>query len=464
VTDPTSAAPDPFEDPSAATGRPTVTAVHLAAPRPEEAPVFGPYCPLTGRLLRPWWSTVLYVGFHVLSLVAIFVGTNHLHTLIHGPGVEGRSTTIFLWAGVATLVYVVGWFHARLGFVTRLVLTLGALWAIGWDWGTDRPVSFADAQLEWTLSLDQERARWDTFLEEAGAPPALVLFALLYAAAGAVVTFQTVRAVVRSWNLPERMWFARFHPVWRRRYAPDESPHPLAGILWVRDDELLTDKLIFLISRRPDAAFRFAPPLSVSRAAAIPLGALRTPVTLWRERGRFWSRAGELPERAAVLRLLFAPGGADPVSHGADGADEPPPLVVTEDPDDLPVRDLFAEDEGSLAKRYEPGFQPGELFGLLLDSRPMRREEDGAPADVPRFTALLREGDRLRVERPHPDLLGEPHLEDGRALLPWRGPDGEARTLEVDARTDSIHFVEQETAGGYHLLFLPFERVEGSGA
>lgn len=464
MTDPTSTAHGTGTGTAPTQGRAPVTSVHLAAPRPEEAPSFGPYCPLTGRLLRPWWSTVLYVCFHALSLVAIFVGTNHLHTQVFGPDVEGRSTTIFLWAGIATLVYVVGWFHARLGFVTRLLLTLGAFWAIALDWATKRPLSFADAQLDWTVSLDQERGRWDMFLEEAGAPPALVLFALLYALAGSVVTYQTVRAVVRSWNLPERMWIARFHPVWRRRYTPDESPHPVAGVLWVRDDELLTDKLIWLVSRRPDAAFRFAPPLSVSRPAAIPLGALRAPVTLWRERGRFWSRAGELPERAAVLRLLFTPQGADPVSHGADGADEPPPLVITEDPDNLPVRDLYAEDEGCVAKRYEPGFEAGELFGLLLDSRPMRRDEDGEPADVPRFTALLREGERLRVERPHPDLLGEPHLEDGRALLPWRGPDGEARTLVVDARTDSIHFVEQDTGDGYHLLFLPFANSKGTGS
>jgi|GEM_PF-4333213 len=433
-------------------------AVHL-----DGAPTLGPYCPITGRRLRPWWSTSLWAAFHALSLVAIFVAAHHAHTWIHGPEQPGRSTPIFVWIAVATALYVAGWFFARLGFATRLALALGAIGAVALEWTADTPLGFADPNLAWTLDLDAERERWDAFLAEAGLPPALALFAFVYAILGLLVAAQTVRSVVRSWNLPKRLWFARYHPVWRRRYTPDESAHPIAGVLWVADDELLTDKLVWLASDRVETAIRFAPPVAAADPPAIPLGSLRAPVVAWRERTGQWHIEGELPADAARLRLLFAPPAL--VQRSAPG-DPPPPLVVPIDPGAQAVRDLFAEDEGSVAKRYEDPDERGRLFGLLIDSRPAR-DEDGSISAVPRFTALVRRDERVVAERPHPDLVGEPHAEDSRVLLPWRGPDGEIVTLELDGRGDSVHFVEtgdgDGTGGGrsggdgYWLAFMGFD-------
>lgn len=422
-------------------------AVHL-----DGAPTLGPYCPITGRLLRPWWSTSLWAAFHALSIVAIFVAANHAHTWAYGAEAPGRSTPIFAWFGVATLVYVTGWFFARLGFAARLVLTAGAIAAVALEWTADAPLGFADPNLAWTLDLDAERERWDAFLAEAGLPPALALFAFGYAILGAIVAFQTLRFVVRSWSLPSRLWFARYHPVWRRRYTPDESAHPIAGLVWVEDDELLTDKLVWLASDRVETAVCFAPAVDAAEPPAIPLGALEHGVVVWRERTGQWHTTGELPSGAAHLRLLFAPPAL--VQHSAPG-DPPPPLVVPIDPAIQAVRDLFEADEGSVAKRYSDPDERGQLFGVLLDSRPAR-EEDGALAAVPRFTALVRDGERLVAERPHPDLVGEPHLESGRALLPWRGADGEPLTLELDAHSDAVHFVETEDGSGYWLAFVGF--------
>lgn len=435
----------------------------------EGAPTLGPYCPITGRRTRPWWSTSLWAAFHALSIAAIFVAVHHAHTWVHGPEHPGRSTTIFVGFGIATAVYVTGWFFARLGFATRLLLTAGAISAVVLEWRSETPLGFADPNLAWTLDLDAERERWDAFLAEAGLPPALALFAFVYALLGLVVAVQTVRFVVRSWGLPKRMWFARYHPVWRRRYTPDESAHPIAGVLWVADDELLTDKLVWLASDRVETAIRFAPPVDAADPPAIPLGALERSVVVWRERTGQWHTTDELPDAVARLRLLFAPPGS---VRASTPDDPPPPLVVPIEPGTQAVRDLFEEDEGSVAKRYEDPNERGRLFGLLIDSRPAR-DEDGSFAAVPRFTALVHRGERVVAERPHPDLVGEPHVEGARVLLPWRGPSGEPTTLELDGRTDSVHYVEAPLldvpdgdaprgdaarhGDGYWLAFVGFE-------
>ncbi|MEZ5979121.1 MAG: hypothetical protein R3F34_12970 [Planctomycetota bacterium] len=430
----------------------------LVDPSVLDAPVLGPYCPITGARRRPWWSTSLYVGFHAISLVAIYVGANHLHTHLYGVDAPGRTGPVLLWTAIAVAVYVTGFFVARLGFAARLLLTIGAVWAIFASIGVDTPLVFADAQLAWTQDLDAERARVDDFLQQAGFPSALTLFAATYALLALCAAVTSLRAVVRSWNLPRRMWFARYHPVWRRRYSPDESAHPVAGILFVRDDEILTDKLVWLVSKRDARAFRFAPPSLASDPPAIPLGGLAAPVTIWNE-GEAWWRVGSIPggpNAPAVLRLVG--GRATEMERDDDGAAPPTPLVVPIDPSSFPVTDVYATDEACIAKHYLPadgdasadGVRPGELLGLLFDSRP-------SAGAVPRCSVLLREGGRVRVEYPHPDLLGAPHAEDTRVLLPWRGTDGEPATVELDGEHDSVHWVDDGELG-YHLLFLTFER------
>jgi hypothetical protein len=410
------------------------------------APAYGPYCPITGERLWPWYTQVLAVVHQCLSLVAIFVGANHVHTAVYGTDVPGRSRAVFLWVAVAVAVHVTGWFVARLGFAVRTLLALGALATVVVAWDQPLPVVFADPELGWTVAFDAARTDVDTFLAEAALPTALVLFALVYAACGCVVTASTVRSVVRSWHLPRRLWFARWHPVWRRRYEPRESAFPLAGVLWVHDDEILADKLVFLTSPARDAAFRLAPPAEAAAPAAIPLGALAAPFTVWRAAGHWWSsRALPVPDGRTpfALRFLFEPANL-PVGVDADAA------AVPVAPHGLPVRDLFARDEAVLAKHYDEGAERDELFGLLFDSRP----ELGA-GGLPRTTVFVRRGARVRVEHGHPDLLGTPHHEDGRVVVPWRTAEAEPLALELDGARDSVHHVAGAT-GSYHLYFLAF--------
>ena len=422
----------------------------------DAAPALGPYCPITGRRLWPWYAHALATLFQALSLVAIFVGANHVHTELYGPDVAGRSKAVFLWTAIALVLHVAGWFLARLGFAMRTLLALGAVAALIVAWSHETPLSFADPNVAWTVALDEVRVRFDTFLAEAALPSALVWFAALYALLAVFVTANTLRSVVRSWHLPRRMWFARFHPVWRRRYEPSESAFPVAGVVWVRDDEWLADKLVFLGSRERDAAFVFAPSASDGNAAAVravPLSRLLAPFGVWRRDGHWWaSRALPTITHGAPFasRFMFEPRDL-PV-----GADESA-LATPHDPSALRVLDVHASDAALFGKRPVDGAERDELFGVLFDSRP----ELGADG-LPQATVFLRHGTRVRAEHASADLLGTPHHDAGRLLVPWRGASDEPHVLELDGARDSVHFVPSADGGGRHLYFLAFAPSAGA--
>jgi hypothetical protein len=419
----------------------------------ENAPALGPYCPITGRRRWPWYTHALATLFQALSLVAIFVGANHVHTELYGAGVAGRSKAVFLWTALALVLHVAGWFFARLGFAMRTLLALGAVAALVVAWGHETPLSFADPNVAWTVALDDVRVRFDTFLAEAALPSALVWFAALYALLAVFVTANTLHSVLRSWHLPRHLWFARFHPVWRRRYEPHESVFPIAGVLAVRDDEWLADKLVLIGSRERDAAFVFAP-TAASGAHALPLSTLLAPFGVWRAEGHWWaSRALPSIETGApfALRFLFEPRDL-PV-----GADESA-LAAPSDPSALPVLDVYASDAALFGKRRTVDGERDELFGVLFDARP-EVGTDGRP----QATVFLRRGGRVRAEHASADLLGSPHHDAGRLLVPWRGAGDEPHVLELDGAKDSVHFVPSAN-GGHHLYFLAFAPRAGAPA
>lgn len=426
----------------------------------EHAPALGPYCPITGRRRWPWYTHALATLFQALSLVAIFVGANHVHTELYGAGVAGRSKAVFTWTALALLLHVAGWFFARLGFAMRTLLALGAVAALVVAWGHETPLSFADPSVAWTVALDDVRVRFDTFLAEAALPSALVWFAALYALLAVFVTANTLHSVARSWHLPRHLWFARFHPVWRRRYEPHESAFPVAGVLAVQSDEWLADKLVLLGSRERDAAFVFAPPATgragaAGAAHALPLSTLLAPFGVWRQEGHWWaSRALPSLERGApfALRFLFEPRDL-PV-----GADEDA-LAAPSDPSALPVFDVHAGDGALFGKRHTDGAERDELFGVLFDARP-EVGGDGRP----QATVFLRRGGRVRAEHASADLLGSPHHDNGRLLVPWRGAGDEPHVLELDGARDSVHFVPNASGGGTHLYFLAFAPRAGASA
>lgn len=426
------------------------------------SPRLGPYCCFTGRYQRPIAQRLLFALFHVLAcIVAVALCAYHLGDHLG----MGQALGVGL---LAALVYLVTLGMPRLHLAAIVGLLVLATWSAFSSWNEDRPIQLiAEASgvpageeatqdpdpERWLRALDDGLEQTDNFVLQATKVAAFPLLCTIFAALAALVLLLTVVSLVRSHRLPKRIWFARFHPVWRRAFAPGDSPHPLIGVAHVREDALLREKLLFLRLEPKTNALRFQAVTGSDAGSTelagggsperIPLSGLTSDLALVCDRGR-WHRIGQ-PSPALDVRLLLRREHEGSTSQLEDAR--------WSQAAQLPVRDLFAADNTVYGKTYsEP--QDTRLLGVLFDSRP---NPDAGASGLPRFTLIASRAGRVFCEYPHPDLLGTPYSESdsGEIHLPWRGPEDEPIDLGIDPRADSIHTVGTSN-GTYHLYFLAF--------
>lgn len=403
-------------------------------------PRLGPYCAFTGRMVRPWPIRVLQSCLH--TAVVLWLPLAALVCL--SPWATPRdSLSIGL---LAALAYGLCLGSARLRFAAQLLsLGLAALTA-ALTWARPHPLPAAGQGLPgWLESLFAGLATADEFLLQALRTPALALLSLVLALLLCVAVITTALGAFEQRGLPRRLWFARYHPIWARRYRPAESAHALVGALAIQDDALLREKLLWLELPAGCNAFLFAP---AARAAAghVPLAGLEREVRLFCEAGR-WYQAGHFAAALQPARLRLFAERLHPASPAAD------PQLRPAAPGKLPVRDFYAADNGVYGKTYrEP--QDVRLLGLLLDSRPNLA---GPPPALPRFTALLERLGQVQAEYPHKDLLGQPFRDlEARCLhLPWRGSDERVLDLELPLDADAVRAIDTGSER-YYLLWVPF--------
>ena len=403
-------------------------------------PRLGPYCAFTGRMVRPWPIRVLQSLLH--SAVVLWLplaGLVCLTPLTTAP----RA----LWIGVgAALLYGLGLGSARLRFLAQIASLAIAILSAALSWARPDPMPTSGQGLPvWLEQLLSGLAVADEFLLQALRTPTLALWSALLALLLALAVFSTALSAFEQRGLPRRLWFARFHPVWARRYRPSESAHGLIGALAIHDDPLLREKLLWLELPAGANAFLFAPPGS-GAAGRVVLHGLEREVRVFCEGSR-WYQAGHFAGARQPARLRLFAERLHPASPAAD------PELRPAAPGALPVRDFYAADNGVYGKTYrEP--QDVRLLGLLLDSRPNLA---GPPPALPRFTALLERVGQVQAEYPHKDLLGQPFRDQasGRLHLPWRGPDDEVLDLELPLDADAVRAVNTGT-DSYYLLWVPF--------
>ncbi len=414
----------------------------MARTIPIPSPPLGPFCCFTGRSIRPWPFRLLHSVLHA----AVVIGLPFLALYALGASV-GPGPALSIGA-LGSLIYLGSLFSPRLHVVLFTGVFTLAAWATVHSFGIERPLALSAEDVPSPVrGLDTLVQNADDFFLQAAKISAFTFGAGVLAL---LCTLPLISTAIQAWksrNLPRRLWFAKFHPVWRRRYAPEEGPHPLIGLVYVASDPLLAEKLLWLKLDRDTRILRFGRNGDPLRA---PLAALEREVVLFRE-ARRWHATDALSEEGPVQMRLFLD-----VAHPA-GLGEIP-VAATSAAANLPVRDLFAADNGYFAKTYAET-QNTVLLGVLVDSRP---NLEGVEPALPRFTLLLARNGELHVEYPHTDLLGRAYLEEEARVvhLPWRGDDDEAFDLQLTVGQDSVHQVgtgEQP----YYLLFTAFHGSDG---
>jgi hypothetical protein len=416
----------------------------MARFRLDVSPPLGPYCCFTGRPRGPAWRRYAPLPLVALALVVPGLGALHLVATAGPPTLGTGSVTL------AAVLALALWLAASLEPRVRAAvagLYAAASAALAWrTWNLDEPLARAEAP-DWLtpIAVGLERAE-ETLRQTLGPHP----FPLAMGLAAALFAWPAIAALIGAWRvagLPKRLWFARHHPIWRRAYRLDERPFGLAGVLWVKRDPLLAEKLVFLRLERGADTLLLAPARDPRqpREPFVPLAGLTDRVALQLERGHWYLRGPLDAEAPAIPRLVLQ----DLHAPQARSPRHPLPSAV----DRLPVRDLFASDNALYGKRYQrpPSVR---LFGLLFDSRP---QAAGPGADLPRFTVLLVADGRLRVEYAHPDLLPQARYDAERdtVLLTWRRIGGELQDLECEGGCDAV-FTVQPADQSYHLLFMAF--------
>lgn len=413
----------------------------MARLRLAASPPPGPYCCFTGRPTGPAWRRFAPLPLAALALVAPGLGSLHLaEDFGLGPGAITFAAALAL----------VAWLGASLE--PRARAGAGVLYAlasacVAWRaWDLDDPLPEGGAP-DWLAPIAAWLESSEEALRQTLGPHPFPLSMALFAALFAAPALTSGIAAWRVAGLPKRLWFARHHPVWRRRYRLDERPFGLAGVLWVQRDPLLAEKLVFLRLEPGADTLCLAPGRDPRRPREpfVPIAGLAGRVTLHLARGHWYLRGPLDAQSPAALRLVLDEWNAPPA--------RPPRHPLPSAVERLPVRDLFAADNALYGKRYQrpPSVR---LFGILFDSRP---EAAGAGSDLPRFTLLLVADGRLRVEYPHPDLLPQARYDAERdaVLLFWRKQGGEVQECELDGGSDAIVAV-QPGDRPYHLLFLSF--------
>jgi hypothetical protein len=391
-------------------------------------------------MVRPWPIRVLQSLLH--SAVMLWLPLVSLVCL--APLTSAGSA---LGIGVAAaLLYGLSLWSARLRFLAQIASLAIALSSAAWTWAGSAPLPAPGQGLPaWIEQLVAGLASADEFLLQALRSPTVALLSALLALLLAVAVFSTALGAFAQRGLPQRLWFARFHPVWARRYRPNECAHPLIGAVAIHDDPLLREKLLWLELSPGANAFLFAPAGSAA-ADRVTLHGLEREVRVFCEGAR-WYQSGHFAGERQPARLRLFAQRLHPASPAAD------PVLRPAAPGPLPVRDFYAADNSVYGKTYrEP--QDVRLLGLLLDSRPNLA---GPPPALPRFTALIERLGQVQAEYPHKDLLGQPFRDQasGRLHLPWRGPDEEVLDLELPLDADAVRAVNTGT-DSYYLLWVPF--------
>lgn len=403
-------------------------------------PRLGPHCPFTGRMVRPLSQRVALLACETaLALGQVLVGLFLLESWL------GPAGGLLGGVGLA-LCLALTWVEPRaraIGLGVSALLFAGSAWRA---LGTGRALDGTGLD-GWSGRVVAELQRADEALEQVLGTGAFPVLAATLAVLSAALLAIELAASWRVRDLPQRLWFARFHPVWGRPYAPRESAHPWLAVLAVDRDPVLAEKLVFLgLSPGANSLRIAAQPALGQRGAGlhVPLAGLAEPLVLWVEGAAVYQR-GELgPASGAELRFLLHRPFVAPPSRV--------PEWVPSSTAELPLLDYFAADDGLFAKRY--GRAPSQrLFGLLFDSRPTSPEAGG----VPRFTALLLVDGRPQVERPHADLLGAPRYdpEQQRWWIHWRQGAEDPLRLELERGRDQVVFVNGRE-GPYYLYFAAF--------
>ena len=420
-------------------------------------PRLGPYCCFTGRYVRPLTQRILYLLFHVAAcgiIPALFV--------YHLGDALGQLQALAV-GGAAVVAYLVALAFPRLHFAFLIALAGVAGWSAWESRNEERPIVLRaadeaaaaqreEAPTDLVSTLESALERGDEFFRQAVQVASFPLFAAGFALLALLAILHTASSVTASRKLPKRLWFARFHPVWRRPYAAHESPHPVVGLAYVARDALLTEKLVWLKLDRRANALRFQATTAAGSqpgaggAGGIPLSELSSDVVLHGERGRWhldgtFTGAGDA--KPAKLRLFLRRLNTAPT--------EPDARFTWSAPEHLPVRDVFAADNTVYGKSYAEEQDTCPL-GVLVDSRP---NPDATASALPRFSVVVERAGRVWVEYPHPDLLGGPYRDEaeGTLHLPWRSATDEPQDLVLDPLRDSLHGI-RTADGTYHLLFV----------
>jgi hypothetical protein len=400
----------------------------------------GPYCCFTGRSVRPWHRRALLLLFHVINALALMVYALELTQ-------EELNPTSRLTIGIALAVLALlsglspRWSVVTL--VTSLVLAVrGALTTQG----EEHPLDLSEFP-SWAQPVSERLESADSFLAQAAHTSAFSLGATIHAIVTVLALVGLVMAIARSWRLTERLWFARFHPVWRRPIALHESPYPILGVLAVHRDPLLAQKLVWLRMDRQADALRIGArgPQEYAHAPRIPLAEQLGDLVLLRE-GQQWHISGALPGGGhAELRSLLLP--LHPAGRKGLGQRR------YADVERLPVRDFFADQNALFGKRARDGYPP-RLFGLLIDGR---QEANDRETSLPRFCVLVEREGAVELEYGHPDLERRAPLEldDDTVRLAWRSTANTTRTLTLERGVDAVHWIETDD-DAYALLFLSF--------
>jgi len=404
------------------------------------APSHGPYCPFTGAVRRPWAQRIAS-GALCLAIAAGFA----LHGLALLAGTIGAPLALGSGAVVA-VAFGVACVEPRARAVGLLTAAGVSLWSGARSWGRGAPLG-GEGLEGWIGAAMATLARADESVLQAVGTRCYSLVALVLGVTALAMLLADLAAAWRVADLPQRLWFARYHPVWRRAYTPSQSAHPFVGLLCVERDPMLAQKLVFLAIEPGSNALRFAGAPELGARAAmpfVPLAELAKPAVLWFERSTAYLRGALDPGGPAQLRLFLREPATAPEGRI--------PELCLAPVDDLPVADWFAADDTLFGKRHtRPPAQ--RLVGVLFDSRPATPADDG----LPRFSTLLLVDGRPHVERPHPDLLGAPRYDPERERwqLMWRSDSDEPTPIELERGRDCVVFVRARGAQ-YYLLFVAF--------
>ncbi|QDU65853.1 hypothetical protein [Engelhardtia mirabilis] len=414
--------------------------------RVEDRPRLGPYCCFTGQTIRPWYHRLLFGLYHLATAVALVMYM--LEALA-----DNAPVVYDFAAGVGgAVIYLLCVRAPRIHAVTLVLVFAIATQSAVETFGEEQPLDLAGLP-GWIAGAEGLLERSDEFLLQAAKTTTFTSVAAIHALVTLIPLGVLVAGLLRSRRLPQRLWFARFHPVWRRRYTDRETPHPFLGVLAVMRDPLLAEKLVWLQLPPGTDALRIGARGTLESATdpRVPLAEQLGDLVLFRERGLLHAN-GPVPSGGhAELRTFLEP--LNPAGHMGLGE------RVFAEVDSLPVRDLHAE-ENALFGKHRPNQQRPRLFGLLLDSRPnVDAEEPG----LPRFVVLLETREGIVTEYGHPDLETRAPIEfDGRqARLPWRTADEEGTALRLVRGVDSVHGVTGP-GGHYQLLFVSFGAGNGA--